>query len=148
MEWLDNFDNQIIGLDTAPLIYYIEENPKYLGLVEPFFDAFDDGRFTLVTSTITLLEVLIHPLRTGNQELAQQYKEILTRNNRLTLSPLTVQAAQSAANLRATYNLRTPDAIQIAVAIEEGASYFLTNDADLKRVREVHVLTLDDLPDL
>ena len=111
MGWLEKLDNQIVGLDTAPLIYYIEENPEYLKLVEPFFD---DGRFTLVTSTVTLLEVLVRPLKTDDRVLAQQYEAILTGNSELTVSPLTIQVAQTAANLRANYNLRTPDAIQIA----------------------------------
>ncbi|WP_225896572.1 type II toxin-antitoxin system VapC family toxin [Amazonocrinis nigriterrae] len=39
--------------------------------------------------------------------------------------------AETAAQLRADSNLRTPDAIQIATAIRAGASFFVTNDARL-----------------
>jgi hypothetical protein len=28
MEWLIKLKGKIVGLDTAPLIYFIEENPK------------------------------------------------------------------------------------------------------------------------
>jgi predicted nucleic acid-binding protein len=46
--------------------------------------------------------------------------------------------------LRARYNLRTPDALQVATALVRRCEAFLTNDARLKRVTEIRVLTLDD----
>ena len=39
MGWVDDWHGQLVGLDTAPLIYYLEEHPTYLPLVDPFFDA-------------------------------------------------------------------------------------------------------------
>jgi len=55
----------IVGLDTGPLIYYIEEHPTFLPRVAPFFEAADRGEFRLVTSLVTLIEVLVHPVREG-----------------------------------------------------------------------------------
>lgn len=72
MGWVTSLENRIVSCDTAPVIYYIETNPVFISLVDPFFNALDQGKFQLVTSTITLLEVLIHPLRQGNTALAQQ----------------------------------------------------------------------------
>lgn len=46
--------------------------------------------------------------------------------------------------MRAKYSIRTPDAIQIAVGIIYGATKFLTNDPDLKKISEIEVLVLDD----
>ena len=63
MEWVTGLRGAVVGLDTAPLIYYIEENPDYLSVVQPFFEAMDRGEFHVVTSAVTLLEVLVHPLR-------------------------------------------------------------------------------------
>ena len=34
MEWLNELQGKIIGLDTAPLIYFIEENPSYLEVTD------------------------------------------------------------------------------------------------------------------
>jgi hypothetical protein len=34
MEWLNELQDKIIGLDTAPLIYFIEENPSYLEVTD------------------------------------------------------------------------------------------------------------------
>jgi predicted nucleic acid-binding protein len=53
--------------------------------------------------------------------------------------------AERAADLRARHNLRTPDALQIAAALETGCQAFLTNDTQLKRVTELRVLILDEL---
>jgi hypothetical protein len=37
MGWITSLLGTTVGLDTAPLIYYIEKNPKYLPVLAPFF---------------------------------------------------------------------------------------------------------------
>jgi len=54
--------------------------------------------------------------------------------------------AEVAAALRARHNIRTPDAIQLATAIRAGASWFLTNDAELANLPEIYVVVLKQLP--
>lgn len=58
---------------------------------------------------------------------------------------MTASIAETAAELRARYNLRTPDALQIAVALENNCDAFLCNDNGLKRVTELKILILDEL---
>lgn len=53
--------------------------------------------------------------------------------------------AVNAAGIRAKYNSRTPDALQVATAIEYKADYFFTNDLRLKAISEIEVITLADL---
>lgn len=53
--------------------------------------------------------------------------------------------AEKAAQLRATYNIQTPDSIQMATAIRGGASFFLTNDARLPSLPGLEVLVLEEL---
>jgi predicted nucleic acid-binding protein len=53
--------------------------------------------------------------------------------------------AESAADLWARYNLRTPDALHVATAIDARCDVLLTNDAEIKRIREIVVLVLDEL---
>ena len=55
-----------VGVDTAIFIYFIEEHPTFLPLIEPLFQEVDDGRRELVTSALTLLEVLVVPYRSGD----------------------------------------------------------------------------------
>ena len=46
--------------------------------------------------------------------------------------------------LRAQYNIRIPDALQIATALESGATVFVTNDRRLKKVQDLHVIVLQE----
>ena len=125
MEWLVQLRGQILGLDTAPLIYFVEENPDYLEIVDAFFEALARGEFRVVTSIVTLVEVLVYPLRAGNTELAQQDRDILFNQENLVTVLVSPEIAELASQLRAVHNLRTPDAIQMATAIQEEASFFL-----------------------
>lgn len=145
MEWIAALQGKVVGLDTTPLIYFIEENPAYLETVRPFFEAMDHDEFSVVTSIVTLLEVLVHPFRHGDRTLAQQYHDILLNAEGLTTILLSHDIAEEAARLRAAHNIRTPDAIQMATAIHEGASFFLTNDARLPSLPRLKVLVLDEL---
>jgi predicted nucleic acid-binding protein len=77
--------------------------------------------------------------------LAQQYREILLNANHIATIPLSCEITEEAARLRARYNVRTPDAIQMATAIRAGASFFLTNDSHLPTIPELRVLVLDEL---
>jgi predicted nucleic acid-binding protein len=145
MEWIAQLQGKVVGLDTAPLIYFMEQNPNYLEMMRVFFRSFDRGDFRMVTSTVTLVEVLVHPLREGNTILDQEYREILLNQESLTVVELTPDIAETAAQLRASYNLRSPDSIEMATAIREGASFFLTNDARLPSLPGLTVLVLDNL---
>jgi predicted nucleic acid-binding protein len=145
MGWIDALWGKAVGLDTTPLIYFIEENPAYLDMVCPFFQAMDQGDFSVVTSIVTLLEVLVHPFRHGDTVLAQQYRDILLNAKGLTTLLFSQDIAEEAARLRATHNIRTPDAIQMATAIYAGASFFLTNDSCLPSLPGLEVLILDEL---
>jgi len=133
-----------VFLDTAPLIYFIEKNSRYHDLMRPVIALIDALETHGITSTITLLEVLVHPLRHGNRRLADEYKAILLSSKGLLTFEISHSISERAALLRATYGLRTPDAIQFATAILHGADYFLTNDPALNKVKEVKVLILDD----
>ena len=133
-----------VGLDTAIFIYFIEENPDYLALVEPIFQALDSGRLVGVTSAITLLEVLVVPYRVGDAGLAERYEVILTRGRGLRMIELTLPQLRAAAQLRAATGLRAPDALQVSAALSAGCSAFLTNDRRWpERVGGLRILPLE-----
>ena len=133
-----------ICIDTAPIIYFIEKHPKYLDIIRPVFIEIDNGNIEAITSTITLLEVLVHPFRTKNETLAERYREILLYSKGLTTFEVFNEVSETSSKLRAKYSIKTPDAIQIAVGALYGADKFLTNDPDLKKVSDIEVLVLDD----
>ena len=91
------------------------------------------------------MEVLVQPIRLNRIDLASRYRQLLLDSERFSTLPITIEVAERAAELRARYNLRTPDALQVAAAIVRRYEAFLTNDARLKRVAEIRVLTLEEL---
>ena len=144
MGLVDELQGVRVCMDTAPIIYFIEKNPKYLGVLKPVFLEIDTGRIEAITSTITLLEVLVHPFRTKNDILAEKYRDILLYSEGLTTFGIFHEVSEMSSKLRAKYSIRTPDAIQIAVGLLYRASKFLTNDSALKKVSDIDVLVLDD----
>lgn len=142
----DAFQNaHFVGLDTSPFIYFVERNPLYVDIMREIFKRVTNGDFEAFSSVITLTEVLIQPLRQNNQTLADEYRDLLYNGVNFKILPLISSTAESAADLRARYNLRTPDALQIATALENGCDAFLCNDKDLKRIAELKILILDEL---
>lgn len=134
-----------IAFDTAPIIYFVEANPTYDALVTNVFQRIENEEMTGVTSVISLCEVLVHPIRQRNLNLKERYLDILQNSPHFFTRLINAPIAERAATLRAKYNLRTPDALQIAAAVENGCDAFLCNDKNLKRVMEIKVLILDEL---
>ncbi|MBL8227512.1 MAG: PIN domain-containing protein [Bryobacterales bacterium] len=100
-----------------------------------------------VTSTITMTELLVHPYRAANQALVNQYFGLLSLFPNLQWVAPDLAIADTAARLRAEHRLRTPDALQVATALQWGASAILTNDAALTVVPGITVGVLDQLRD-
>ena len=148
MEWLTRLRGKTVGLDAAPLIYFMEKHPAFLPRVRPFFQAMRRGDFVAVTSTLTLTEVLIHPFRQDNIRLAEAYRDILLNANHLRTIPVTAEIAEAASRLRATHKVPTPDAIHLATAMHCGAEFFFSNDEDLPALPGLSVLVLSGLDEI
>ncbi len=133
-------------IDTAPVIYYIEEHPKYLRLVDKIFPRLSSTANSIyaVSSLITLTEVLPQPLRQNNHGLAKRYRDFLLKSRNFVLHPVDAPIAERAAEIRAQYQYRTPDAIQLATGLEHNATLFITNDKRLKSFSELTILVLED----
>ncbi len=137
-----------LGFDTAPLIYFVERHPAYVDIVREFVQRVDSGAVLGCSSVVTLSEVLTQPKQKGNTTVEQEYRDLLLHSRNFKLLPIDPAIAERAADLRARYRFRTPDALQIAAALTAGCQAFLTNDPLLKRTRELRVLVLDDLKNL
>lgn len=135
----------LLYIETAPFIYYTESRAGYVDKMRAIFQRTLDEQITIVTSTVTLTECLTKPLRDSDTNLVAAYNAMLRSTRRIRLAPVDAIVAGRAADLRARYNLRTPDALHLATALAAGCDAFLTNDLALKRVTEVRVLALDEL---
>ena len=134
-----------VAVDTALFIYLIEEHPRFLAPVRALFERADKGEIEIVTSALTLLEVLVVPLRMGDHRLAAQYDALLTRSRGVRIIDLSRDHLRTAARLRAQHGaLRTPDALQLAAAISAGCGSFVTNDRRMPAPDGLRVLQLSE----
>jgi predicted nucleic acid-binding protein len=101
----------------------------------------------LLTSTLTLGEILVKPKEAGNDELCRKYEEVVTRA--AVLLPFDLKAARLYSSIRCDRSLRAPDALQLACAGGATVDLFVTNDRRLqrKRVDGIHfIVSLDEVP--
>ena len=133
-----------VGIDSALFIYHLEDAPHYSELAAELFMSLDSGTHQGVTSAFTLLEIIVKPLRIGRPDIADEYERIIEQQPNLAIVDLTRDAIRRAAELRATYGIRPPDAFQLAACLQFGATVFVTSDLRLRSIRELEVVVLDD----
>ena len=95
MALIDELGAGPVGVDTAVVIYFIEEDRRFLPAVASLFSAADAGKLELVVSALTLLEVLVVPYRTGNLDLAQRYEALLVRSRGVRMIDLARQIGRA-----------------------------------------------------
>ena len=137
--------NSTIFFDTAPFIYYFEDNPNYGQLINQLLSSIYENNSSFVTSYITYIELITKPKQLGRDDIVAKYRDFFTNSDNLSLYPLNLIVSEKVAEIKAHYNFNTPDAIQIATALICGADYIITNDKAWKKITEVSVLILSDL---
>jgi predicted nucleic acid-binding protein len=135
----------VIGLDTSVFIYHVESHARYLPLTGQLLAGVQAGRWTAITSTITLMELAVRPWQLGQPAVAREDEVLLVNFPHLTVADMTRHVARRAARLRADHRLRPADAIQAATALVHGATALVTNDRALTRLSvDIDVIVLDD----
>jgi len=131
-------DGARISVDSAPLIYFLEDHRTLAARFAPLFEAEATGKIEIVVSAIAVAEVLAGPLKAGNEALAGRYRRALAAWQ---MVPVDVELAILAARLRAAHGLRLPDAIHAATAISAGCVALVTHDRDFSRLKGLRVIT-------
>jgi len=108
------------------------------------FEAAAHGNLNLALSTITLTEVLAGPYNAGQTALAKRYEKALCSYH---VVPVSASIAALASQLRAQYQLKLPDALQLATALDVGAAAMVTHDRDFSRVKGLAILMGDAAPE-
>lgn len=126
--------------DTNLFIYLLEGSGGLSKRVAELRRAMIERGDQLLTSTLTLGEILVKPLERLESELAGKYEKAITTT--ALMIPFDVKAARVYAALRSDRSLRAPDAIQLACAAAAGVDLFITNDARLhgKRVEGIQFI--------
>ena len=110
--------------------------------MKPLFEAIDRGELVGVTSGLSLMEVLVVPYSSGNLALADRYESLLTTSQGLRFVEVDRRLLKAAAQLRAMFKFKPPDAIQVAAALVSDCKSFLTNDRKIPAVPSLKFLQL------
>ena len=138
--WANLPQGASVLVDTAPWIYVLESHPQFADRFVGLFEAAAKGHVLIALSTITLAEVLTGPFKAGQTALAKRYEKALLQYRVVDVSaPIAALAAQ----LRAQYRLKLPDALQLATALDLGATALVTHDRDFSQVTGLDILTGD-----
>lgn len=129
-----------VVVDSAPIIYFLEDHPTLGTRFAALFERVAQGELGIVTSAISLAEVLAGPLSAGNEVLAEQYRVALTEGAGWSVHPVTASLAVVAARFRVKHRLKLPDAIQLATVVDVGAYALVTHDRDFRGVKELRVI--------
>lgn len=135
----------LFGIDTMVFVYHFEGNERFGPAAGRLLAAAEAGRCRLVASVLTLYEVLVVPKRRRLDDLARRYRDLFASFPNLAVLPVEPGVVEVASDLAAEHELRAPDAIHLATAVQAGAAGFFSEDRRLRRVREVEVLSLDEL---
>jgi predicted nucleic acid-binding protein len=137
-------DDSDVAFDTNAVVYYVENNARYLSQLAPLFVRLSAGAFRGHVSVITLLEVLVKPFVLNDLNLAEKYRSALIRSESMSLHLADVAVSERAAEIRARLNLSVADSLVASTAIEFGCSHIVVNDSAFRRVNGINVLFLDD----
>lgn len=135
----------LVYVDANAVIHAVEHIEPYFSLLTLLWTTSGPASFQIVTSELTLLEVLVRPFKTGNTQLEAGFRALLQQTGDVRLAPITQAILEEAARLRTKANLKTPDAIHAASALVMGVSLFVTNDPAFRRVPGLSVTVLRDL---
>ncbi len=134
-----------IALDTSVFIYHVEANPRYVSVSDRIYAWLEQPGHSAVTSTIAMTELLVQPYRDSAGQRVNQFFALLATYPNLDWIAPDLEVADSAARIRATHRLRTPDALQAATALHARATALVTNDPVFERVDGFETLLLDNV---
>ena len=121
-----------IFFDTNVFIYLFEDYEPFSTMVDACWRRMIQRGDRLVTSAMTLGELLVKPTELGQASVIEEYDRII--RSRAQVVNFDASVAWRYASLRATHTLRNPDAIQLACAAHFGVDLFITNDKHLHKL--------------
>lgn len=134
-----------VFVDTAPIIYYLENSALYMDSVKKFFEKCVKENIQVVTSAIIIEEYLVFPYSSGKIEFADNFKRFIEYMNIMVVD-IDPNIAEQGAKIRGKYkNFKAMDALQVAAAIVSGCDMFFTNDKQLRQEKELPCMTMEDI---
>lgn len=116
--------------DTNLFIYLFERHPVFAPRVIDIRKSMLARGDHLLTSALTVGEILVKPAEEANREVFERYRAFF-QPPAMTVVPFDAQAAVQYARIRKDRGISRPDAIQLACAASAEVDLFITNDARL-----------------
>ena len=134
-----------VFVDTAPLIYLLEDNQVYYSRIEKLFSYWYKTGSHLITSAITVEEYCVYPYKQGRADLIENFDLFLSAYG-IDVYRIDSEIAKKAAIIRSQFAaFKAMDALQLSTAVINRCDCFLTNDKQLSQYREIDCLVVNDL---
>lgn len=135
-----------ICIDTAVLIYHLEEIEPYNNLTKILIAEAANNRAACIISALTITELLTKPYSLKDGEKIRLFEGFIRSLPNTTVKAIDYGIARMAASIRADNSLRTPDSLILSTAVHTGCELFITNDIALKKIRTdlLQIIILDD----
>ena len=133
-----------VAIDAAVFIYHFEGNQEYLPLTRVLFSKLERGEIKGVTSGVTVAEIFANKKVIMSEDVVAAYRYVLENWPGVTVTRPDIEEAMLAGAIRGPYNLRLPDAFQVAAGLLFGAEVLVTNDEGFRRIKDPKVVLLKD----
>ena len=118
--------------DTNLFIYMLEARGDLARKTKALMKRMDERGDVLLTSALTLGEILVKPRRIGRLDLVRRYEQAL-RPPAVTVINFDEDCARIYAEVRQDKTIKAPDAVQLSCCGRAGCDMFVTNDERLSR---------------
>jgi predicted nucleic acid-binding protein len=116
--------------DTNLFIYLLEPHDEFSAMTRELRIKMLTRGDQLLTSAISLGEILVKPTQAGDAERCRKYERAVL--SAATLVPFDIKAARHYASIKANRSVQAPDAVQLSCAASAGVDLFVTNDDRLQ----------------
>ncbi len=133
-----------VYLDSNFFIRFVESRDERL--LHVFEEEGIDFR-SLYTSELTLAQVLVEPIRSDDNKLADEYTSLLAGHGPLEIVPTGRDILVKSAQVRATIGNKLPDAIHVATATARSCNVFVSSDKKLRLPDGIVQIALENIDD-
>lgn len=120
-----------VSLDTNIFIYALNDNPKF-PFATTLLKLIPASSLIVTTSVVSVLETSVHYYKHGQSQLLPTLFVFISCRGRVAVIEVNQDIALIAGQLRASYRLKTADAIQLGTALYSKSELFITADRDFK----------------
>ena len=128
----------MIYADSGIVMRWVEGISQARDPIEMRWRQLPPSERIFITSRISRLECRCKPLRNHQKLLLRQY-DVFFSGREVDIREIDAAVVEKATELRASFGLKTPDAIHAATAMLAGVDSFWTTDADFSKCQGLDV---------